>query len=186
VSATFVAFPELDAAARTRLAGIDSLTAVVVAGMAAGDFDAFRREFVRVIPVNIEEEIDFWRQAFQFWTERLGDFTGSKVLGSAIGASDFGPTLDTYALVSFQSGARLISFRQGAQGPVTGFYLEAAPSVGLPAEHRFVPLSEREFAGFSFVFASEVRIEFDIDASRIVRALSVTDGGREVVARKLR
>lgn len=185
VSATFVAFPELDTGAQARLTGIDSFTAAVVAGMAAGNFTAFEREFVRVIPVDVGEEIEFWRQAFGFWNDRLGSFIGSRVLGSAIGSSDFGPTLDTYVLVSFQNGARLISFRQGADGPATGFYLEAAPSTGLPAAHWFVPLSEREFASFNFVFASEVRIEFDIDANGSVEALSVANRGGKVVAHKL-
>lgn len=186
VSATFVAFPELDPAARARLAGIDSLTTTVVAGIAAGDFAAFQREFVRVMPVDIGEEIEFWRQAFEFWNDRLGSFTSSRVLGSAIAASDFGPTLDTYVLVSFEDGARLISFRQGAEGPDTGFYLEATPSTGLPVAHRFVPLSESEFASFNFVFASKVRIEFQFDASGNVQALSVASRGGRVVGRRLR
>ncbi len=186
VSAAFVAFPELDAAAGARLAGIESLTAAVVTGMAAGDFGPFERELIRVIDVNIAGEIEFWIQAFQFWIDRLGPFTGSQVLGSARGASDFGPTLDTYVLVRFANGARLISFRQGAEGAATGFYLETTPAVGLPAAHRFVPLSERDFASFNFVFASEVRIEFDIDASGGVQALSLPSGAGVVVARKLR
>ncbi len=186
VSATFVTFPELDSAAQARLAGIENLTAAVVAGMAAGDFAPFEREFVRVIDIDIGGEIEFWTQAFQFWSDQLGPFTGSKVIGSTLGASDFGPTLDTYVLVRFANGGELISFRQGSEGPATGFYLDAVPPSALPAAYRLVPLSEREFAAFNFVLASEVRIEFDVGPQGTVRALSVANGGVRVAARKLR
>jgi CubicO group peptidase (beta-lactamase class C family) len=186
VSAAFVAFPKLDDAARLRLSGIERVTETVVAGMAAGDLVPFQREFVRVIDVDIAGEIEFWRQAFQFWSDRLGPFTGSVVLGSARGASDFGPTLDTYVLAKFAGGSRLIAFRQSVEGPASGFYLETTPSIGLPAAHRFVPLSESEFATFDFVFAGEARIEFVIDPDGRVSALSVATGAGVVVAHKLR
>jgi len=186
VSATFVAFPRLDDAARLRLSGIERLTETVVAGMAAGDFVPFQREFVRIIDVDIAGEIEFWRQAFRFWSDRLGPFAGSAVLGSARGSGDFGPTVDTYVLAKYAGGSRLIAFRQGVEGPASGFYLETTPSIGLPAAHRFVPLSESEFATFDFVFASQTRIEFEIDSTGAVRALSVPSGAGVVVARKLR
>jgi CubicO group peptidase (beta-lactamase class C family) len=184
VSAIFVPSPQLDAATRARLEGIDDVTSTVVAGMAAGDFTLFQKEFIRIGEIDIEGEIEFWTGAFQFWTDRFGPFTGSKVLGSALGFSDFGPTLDTYVLLRFEEGERIISFRQSTEGSASGFYLDAIPSTALPAAHRFVPLSETEFATFNFEFAEEARIRFEFDAEDRIGALRVFDGRGDVVARK--
>jgi CubicO group peptidase (beta-lactamase class C family) len=186
VSAAFVRLPALDAAARARLEGIERTTSNVVASMASGDFGPFREHFVRIGDIDVEGEVEFWAGAFEIWTERYGPLTHSKALGSAPGSSDFGPTLDTYVVARFESGARLISFRQAAEGPASGFYLDALPSNALPAVHRFVPLAEREFATFNFEFASENRIRFDVDGTGAVTALRTQGQDGEILATKVR
>jgi CubicO group peptidase (beta-lactamase class C family) len=186
VSAAFVQLPSLDAAARARLEGIEEITSNVVATMASGDFAPFRERFLRIGDIDVEGEVEFWTGAFEIWTERYGPLTHSKVLGSAPGSSDFGPTLDTYVVGRFESGARLISFRQAAEGPASGFYLDALPPSVLPAVHRFVPLAEHEFATFNFEFARENRIRFDVDDTGAVTALRAPRQEGELVAARLR
>jgi CubicO group peptidase (beta-lactamase class C family) len=184
VSVAFTALPELDPAARARLEGIDDVTATVIAGMAANDFLPFQQEFVRIGEINIEEEIEFWTKAFQFWSDRYGTFIDSKVLASVPGSSEFGPTLDTYVVLRFERGATIISFRQAASGQLTGFYLEAMPSSALPSSHRFVPLSDLEFATFNFEFGSEARIRFEVDSTDRITGLQMPGGRGEIVAHR--
>ncbi len=152
--------------------------------MAAGDFVPFREEFANIGGFDVEGAVDFWTDAFRYWSQRFGPFAGSKVLGTVAGASPLGPTLESYVLVRFENGARLISFTQGAEGPRTGFYLQTVGPAALPASHKFVPTSEAEFATFNFVFESATRVRFEIDEAGRVKGLRLPGRGEALYAEK--
>lgn len=181
VSALFAGFPELSPTERRRLTGIGGLTARVVDGMAEGDFGPFREVFDGGARFDVEDEVGFWTRAFEAWTERYGEYVRSEVLGTGRGSSPMGPALVTYVLLTFEEGARLISFRQGPEG---GYFLHVGGSTRLPDRYRFVPVSENDFVTYNFLLEGKARVRFESVDSGRPAARILNDGGEGIVARR--
>lgn len=184
-AALFVRPPAPPADAAERLQGIDSLTATVVDGMARGDLGSFREAYLREGGPEVEDEVAFWTRAFKVWQQRYGPYRGSAVLASGAGSGPQGETIDTYVVVRFEEGSRLIAFRQAPDGDPQGFFLDALPPDALPTEFSFVPISTTEFATYHFGFGIESRVRFELGPGGRAEALRVGNPEGEVVARRV-
>lgn len=174
---TFIALPPLELAHRERLAGIDSVTARIVAGMAAGDFGPYREHFLPVAGFKVDDEVGFWTGALKNWSERWGPFRGSAVLVSRVAPARGMTALQTYVAVRFARGTRVIRFLQPAEGPTRGFFVETVGSSGLPGRHLLVPRSATEFVTYSLAFRIPTEVTFVLEGDRVL-GLTVPGGGR--------
>ncbi len=183
-AALFVPFPRPGPDAAPLLEDIESRTTAVVDALAAGDARPFRDAYLEHGGPDVDEEVEFWAQAFRIWKERYGAYRHSSVLASTAGSGPQDETVDTYVVVRFERGARLIAFRQFANGKPAGFYPDALPPDVLPGEFGFVPLSATEFTTFNIGFGVEGTITFETGPDGTVETLRVPRPEGAVVAHR--
>jgi hypothetical protein len=168
-------FPALSLAHEARVSGIDTITTRVVAGMAAGEFAAFRRHFRPIPGYDADGEVEFWTGAFSRFANAVGAFRDSRVLGTIVGPSRQGEALMTYVEVRFERGSRVLRFVQLADGSQPGFFVQNVPPNALPDRHLLAATSGREFVTHNFRLGHTGRVTFETDGARVV-AMAI--GGR--------
>jgi CubicO group peptidase (beta-lactamase class C family) len=172
--------PELPAGEAEKVRDVEALAKRIFLGIDRGDLEPIRE--VLWTDMKIEEEKTYWDEAWPKWKQEWGAFQGTEVLGT----QKSGDLLNTYVLVHFERGSRLVYLQQKPGGR---FFVNTSTGTPegrlLPPLYRFVPQSETEFATWNFTLGTEARLRFRIGEGGVVEALVVQGPEGEVLARRV-
>ncbi|HYO16115.1 MAG TPA: serine hydrolase domain-containing protein, partial [Thermoanaerobaculia bacterium] len=181
VGRLFTRFPALTAAEAERVRDMESLTQRIIQGIDRGDLEPIRE--VLWTDMKMEDEKTYWGEAWPKWKQEWGAYQGSEVLGT----QKSGDLLNTYVLIHFERGSRVVYFQQKPDGRIFLNTSTGTPEGRLlPPIYRFVPQSETQFATYNFTLGTEARVRFRIGEGGMVEALVVQGPEGEVLARRVR
>ena len=171
-----LALPDL--AGEKLLENIHPRVSRMVTGLSVNDLEPIREAFWR--SEKFEDEKAYWTPTWKEWTERWGKYTTSEVLGTTENKTGKDRILETWALIRFQNGTRLVNFRQDPDG---NFYIDTSTTDLLPAYFQFVPVSDTEFVTYNFRLKTESKIKFQTVNDRVTGLTFLN--GRCVSAKRL-
>ncbi len=149
-------FPEIKEA--NRLNKIETLVSQVISAFAGKNFEPLKEILRKETP--FAEEKEYWEGAFDKWQQQHGKFQSVEVIGS----QKRDTSIDTYVLIRFERGTRLIRFEQNPEGK---FFIQAGPPQILPDLYRLVPLSANEFTTYNLRLSSGASIHFQAAEDRV-------------------
>lgn len=163
------------------LSNIETRVSYIVNGLANNNLEPIRETHWR--SEKFEDEKAYWISAWKEWTEQWGKFVNSEVIGTISTDDSTKKILNTYVLIHFQNGSRLVNFQQNTDGY---FYGNTSTTDLLPAYFQFVPLTNKEFVTYNFHLKSESRISFQINKNNLVTGLMFSSNEAQVLAKRIR
>ena len=166
-------FPQIEDSERLR--DLESRTAKVIEGIAKEDYEPILESLD--IEGTLEEEKAYWKRTFADWTEHFGKFRKSEVVGS-VTRKEF---LNTYVLLEFERGLRLVLYRQNKKKQ---FYI-GNQALLFPQYYSFTPESKTEFVIYNYVLKTSTPVNFNQDGKNLVADLTIQNQGENVFAKKV-
>jgi CubicO group peptidase (beta-lactamase class C family) len=166
-------FPQLEDP--ERLGDLETRTAKLIESLASKDFEPIRE--MLDLEGTLEEEKTYWKRTFAEWTKRFGKFKKSEVVGS-VKDKEF---LNTYVLLKFERGARLVTYRQNEKKQ---FYIGKQTSV-FPQYYSFIPQSKTEFIVYNYALKTTTPVNFNFGEKNVVTGLTIENEQGKINARKI-
>lgn len=163
------------------LANIEARTSYVINGLANNNLEPIRETLWR--SEKFEDEKAYWTPAWKEWTNQWGAFESSEVVATITTGDTAEKILNTYVLIHFQNGSRLVNFKQNKDGY---FYIDTSTTDFLPAYFQFVPLMNKEFVTYNFHLKSESKMRFQTNKNNQVTGVIISNNAGQVSAKRTR
>lgn len=144
----------------------DESIATIVHALARGELGPLRDHLWK--RVSVADEQEYWGTAWKEWTERWGAYRDVEVIRAEPGR-DSSTVEDIHALIHFERGSRLVTFKKDRAGD---FYIDTSTTDVLPAYFQFVPVTRRRFVTYDFHFAESAAVEFARERSGVIVELA--------------
>jgi hypothetical protein len=173
ISKLLTTFPRLEDSERLR--NLESRTAKVMKGIVREDYEPIRE--MLYLEGTLDEEKAYWKRTFAEWAEQFGKFKKSEVVGSVTDKE----SLNTYVLLEFERGARLVLYRQNEKKQ---FLIGTSASL-LPQNYSFTPVSDTEFVVYNHALKTSTPINFNFDEKKLLTGLTIEKEQGKITARKI-
>lgn len=158
-------------------ASFDSALVRTIGGMAAGDFSSYRSYFMPFRNYQVDDETEFWAQVIADWRKELGEYRGSRVLGSMETGNQQAPLLTTYVTVQFAKGERMMRALQTLPRSEK-FFLGTISPAQWPSRFVLAPHSADEFGSYSLELSKAGTVRFTRGQDGRVEAVVLPHGLR--------
>ncbi len=173
ISKLLTAFPRLEDSELLR--DLESRMAKVMESIVREDYEPIRE--MLYLEGTLDEEKAYWKQTFAEWVERFGKFKKSEVVGSVMDKE----SLNTYVLLEFEQGARLVLYRQNENKQ----FLIGTSAPLLPQYYSFTPESKTQFVVFNHALKTTTPVNFSFNEKNVVTRLTVENEQGKITARKI-